>query len=90
MYWRGEAYYAKNDFGRAAQEFEAVVARFSTGAKVPDAMLKLGMCHERLGDVARAREDFQRLRNEYPRSSAATKIPSGTTESASKGSKENR
>lgn len=103
MYWRGEAYYARGEFERASQEFEAVVARFTTGAKVPDALLKLGMCFERLGSPARAREAWQRLQNEFPRSAAVKMIPSKDRDAAapkaaapradgsvSKGSKENR
>lgn len=103
MYWRGEAYYARGEFERAAQEFEAVVARFSTGAKVPDALLKLGMCFERLGSAERARDAWRRLENEFPRSAAAKMIPSRDRDAAapkagvpradgsvSKGSKENR
>lgn len=82
MYWRGEAYFAKGEYGRAAEQFEAVLARFSaTGNKTPDALLKLGMCHERLGAEARAKETWERLKRDYPRSDAAKKVPNSTRES---------
>jgi tol-pal system protein YbgF len=74
MYWRGEAYFAQAEYLRAAEQFEAVIARFG-GNKAPDALLKLGMCHDRLGASQRAREYWDRLKNEYPRSDAAKRIP---------------
>lgn len=74
MYWRGEAYYARGEYLRAAEQFEAVLAR-GLGQKAPDALLKIGLCHERLGAVGRANQYWDRLRREYPRSDAAKKIP---------------
>jgi TolA-binding protein len=53
--------------------------------------LKLGMCHERMGDPARAQQDWDRLKQDYPRSDAAKKIPShAAREDRSKGPKESR
>jgi tol-pal system protein YbgF len=75
MYWRGEGHYARGEYLRAAEQFEAVLARFSSGSKSPDALLKIGMCHERLGASERAKEYWDRLKREYPRSDAAKKIP---------------
>ena len=75
MYWRGEAYYAKGDYAKAAEQFEAVLARFGGGAKAPDALLKLGMCQDKLGSPARAQEYWDRLKNEYPKSDAVRRIP---------------
>lgn len=89
MYWRGEAYYAKADYRRAAEEFEGVIARFGGGSKGPDALLKLGMCHDRLGAPARAAEYWERLKNEHPKSEAARRIPSGR-DVPPNGSKESR
>jgi tol-pal system protein YbgF len=89
IYWRGEAYFAQGEYLRAGEQFEAVLARFGSGKKSPDALLKLGMCQERLGASARAREYWDRLKNEYPKSEAAKRIPSSTS-SLPKGPKENR
>jgi tol-pal system protein YbgF len=75
MYWRGEAYYAKGDYPKAAEQFEAVLTRFAGGSKAADALLKMGMCHDKLGAPARAQEYWDRLRTEYPRSDAAKRIP---------------
>lgn len=76
MYWRGEIYFAQADYLRAAEQFEAVVARFGGGRKAPDALLKIGMCHDRLGAPARANEYWTRLKRDFPQSDAARKIPS--------------
>ena len=89
IYWRGEAYYAQGEYLRAGEQFEAVLARFGSGKKSPDALLKLGMCQERLGAPSRAREYWDRLKTEYPKSEAAKRIPSSTS-SLPKGPKENR
>jgi tol-pal system protein YbgF len=83
LYWRGEVYLAQGEHLRAAEQFEAVLARFGYGRKAPDALLKLGMCHERLGSESRAREAWNRLKREFPKSEAARKIPAA-------GPKENR
>ena len=99
LYWRGEAYFAQGEFLRAAEQFESVLARPGSGNKAPDALLKLGICHDRLGASQRAREYWDRLKNDYPRSDAAKRIPatsrksSGAREDSSpdrKGPKENR
>jgi tol-pal system protein YbgF len=90
QYWRGEAYFAQGEYLRAAEQFEAVLARFGSGNKGPDALLKLGMCHDRLGASQRAREYWDRLKNEYPRSDAAKRIPAAGREASPKGPKENR
>ncbi|HVH47398.1 MAG TPA: tol-pal system protein YbgF [Labilithrix sp.] len=91
LYWRGECYFARGEYLRAAEQFEAVLARFGGGNKAPDALLKIGVSHERLGSSDRAREYWERLRRDYPRSDAAKKIPQ-SNESSSRGAgpKENR
>jgi tol-pal system protein YbgF len=103
LYWRGEAYFAQGEYLRAAEQFDAVLSRPGSGNKAPDALLKLGMCHDRLGAPQRAREYWDRLKNDFPRSDAAKRIPaagrktsgstSGAREDSSpdrKGPKENR
>jgi len=89
-YWRGEAYYGQGEYLRAAEQFEAVLARFGSGSKGPDALLKLGLCHDRLGSPQRAREYWDRLKSEYPKSDAARRIPSAARDTSPKGPKESR
>ena len=85
LYWRGEVYFARGEHLRAAEQFEAVIARFGGGNKAPDALLKIGMCHDRLGAAERAKEYWDRLRRDYPRSDAAKKIPQSSDESRNRG-----
>jgi tol-pal system protein YbgF len=74
-YWRGECYYAKGDYVRAAEQFAGLVARFPKGNKVPDAMLKLGLSQRSMGEAERAQQTFDKLRREHPNSEASRKIP---------------
>jgi tol-pal system protein YbgF len=75
MYWRGECYFAKGDYLHAAEQFEGTVARFPAGNKAPDALLKLGMSHQKLGNPVKAKECFDRLAQNYPQSEAVHHIP---------------
>ena len=75
-YWRGEAYFAQGQFSRAAEQFEGILARFPLGSKTPDALLKLGICQQKLGNADKAKSYFDKLAKEYPRSDAARRIPS--------------
>ena len=76
MYWRGECYFAQGDYVRAMEQFEGVIARFPLGGKTPDALLKLGICQQKLGNPQKARTYFDKLQREWPRSDAARRIPS--------------
>jgi tol-pal system protein YbgF len=82
MYWRGECYFAKADYSRASEQFEGVVSRFPAGNKVPDALLKLGLCQQKLGNAANAKAWFDRLSQQFPRSDAARRIPVVTVPAA--------
>jgi tol-pal system protein YbgF len=82
MYWRGESYYAKGEYARAAEEFEGATLRFPLGNKVPDCLLKLGLCQQKLGNQEKAKSYFDRLSHDFPRSEAAHRIPDGRTRSA--------
>jgi len=82
MYWRGESYYAKGEYARAAEEFEGTTLRFPLGNKVPDCLLKLGLCQQKLGNLPKAKSYFDRLMHDFPRSEAARRIPSERTRGA--------
>jgi tol-pal system protein YbgF len=77
-YWRGECYFAQGEYVRAAEQFEGILARYALGNKTPDALLKLGLCYQKLGNGAKAKTYFDKLQAEYPRSDAAKLIPSST------------
>ena len=77
-YWRGECYFAQGEFSRAAAEqFEGTIVRFPLGNKVPDALLKLGISQQKLGNPVKAKASFDRLQREFPRSEASRRVPSG-------------
>ncbi len=71
MYWRGEVLYARRDYDAAERELAEMVRRFPQGNKVPDALLRLGFCRQRQGDVEGARTYFRRVRAEHPGTVAA-------------------
>ena len=75
MYWRGECYFAQGEYVRAIEQFEGVVARFPLGGKTPDALLKLGISQQKLGNPTKAKEYFDKLGREWPRSDAVRHIP---------------
>jgi tol-pal system protein YbgF len=75
MYWRGECYFAKGDWARASEQFEGTVTRYPAGNKVPDALLKLGLCSLKLGNPVRAKAWFDRLAAQFPQSEPARRIP---------------
>ncbi|OQX88722.1 hypothetical protein B6D60_01365 [candidate division KSB1 bacterium 4484_87] len=64
-YWIGESYYGLGNYNQAIIEFTKVFS-FAKSNKMADAQLKIGLCYLRLGDRARAAEEFQRLINDYP------------------------
>jgi tol-pal system protein YbgF len=75
MFWRGECYFAQGDYVRATEQLEGVLARFPGGNKTPDALLKLGICQQKLQNSTKAQAYFDRLQREWPRSDAAHRIP---------------
>ncbi len=71
QYWIGETYYARKDYGAAVREFEAVVTRWPSGNKAPDAMLKLGFSLGQLGEADKARSVLRQVKEHYPDTEAA-------------------
>jgi tol-pal system protein YbgF len=78
-YWRAEALYSLGQYARARAEFEAILRAEPRGTKTPDVLLKIGLCHMRLGERSEARRFFDRLRTEFPSSSAVRLIEEGST-----------
>ena len=59
------------DYRGALADFEALIGAVPNGAKVPDALLKIGLCQRGLGDAALAKQTWERLVRDYPGSVAA-------------------
>jgi len=67
QYWIGECNYAMRQYKKAIMDFEKVFT-FPQSNKNDAAQFKLGLCYKQLGDAAKAREEFQRLVDVYPKS----------------------
>jgi Uncharacterized protein conserved in bacteria len=65
QYWLAECYYSQKDFKRAIAEFEKVFTYAGTD-KDDDAQLKIGLSYQSIGNVDKAREEFQRLIDYFP------------------------
>ncbi len=66
-----DIFYAQKDYRGALAEFEALLAAVPKGAKVPDTLLKIGLCQRALGAGTRARGTWERVVREFPNSVAA-------------------
>jgi tol-pal system protein YbgF len=66
QYWIGECRYSRGDMRGALAAFRETVARYPTGNKTPDALLKAGMSLESLGDKEGARNTYQEVLKRFP------------------------
>ena len=65
QYWLGEAFYSLKNYRRAVLEFQKVF-QFAEKDKWDDAQIKLGICHQKMGNMDKARDEFQKLLDRYP------------------------
>ena len=63
--------YAQDDCRGALTELEALLAMAPHGSNAPDALLKIGLCQRRLGAEDHARQAWERLVKEHPKSASA-------------------
>jgi tol-pal system protein YbgF len=70
-YWMGEAAYDQEHFSDALAAFTTVIERYAGGNKAPDALLKIGLCYDKLGDRDNARDVLSQLVSAYPGASAS-------------------
>ena len=66
-----DIFYTQKDFRGALAELEALIAAVPRGEKVPDALVKIGLCQKDLGDTALAKRTWERVVRDYPASVAA-------------------
>lgn len=71
LYWKGESAYDQDHYSDALAAFTEVVERYGGGNKAPDALLKIGLCYGRLGDVANAKDVLEQLIAAYPSARAS-------------------
>jgi tol-pal system protein YbgF len=75
MYFRGDCFYAKGANARAAEQLQGLIARFPLSARVPDALLKIGLSQRRIGAEDQAQRTFAELKERYPKSDAVRQVP---------------
>lgn len=71
-YWIGECYYAMRQYSEALTHFRHVF-EYAQTTKKDDAQLKIALCYEQMGDKTRAKEEYQRLIDQYPVSPYVTR-----------------
>lgn len=71
QYWIGESNYMMGKYKTAIMDFEKVFT-YSNSNKLDYAQFKLGKCYERLGDKQRAKDEFERFLDQYPKSSLSS------------------
>lgn len=70
-YWLGQLLYKQQKRNEARKAFLNVTEKFPNSSKRPDALLKIGIIDEYLGELASAKVFYNKVLNEYPNSSAA-------------------
>lgn len=70
-YWLGEVYLVQPKLEQAKQAFTIVATRYADHRKASDAVYKLGVTNDRLGDKAEARRQMEKVVKSYPNSGAA-------------------
>lgn len=70
-FWIGESFYQMKDYQKAGEDFRKVVEQYPNGNKVPDALLRAGICDLKLAKPEKAKNSFDLLMRKYPESVAA-------------------
>ncbi|MBB5320745.1 tol-pal system protein YbgF [Marinobacter oulmenensis] len=70
-YWLGEVYLAKPQLEQAKQAFTIVATRYADHRKAPDAIYKLGVTLDRLGEKDEAERRMSEVVENYPDSGSA-------------------
>ncbi len=66
-YWIGESYYGMKQYKDALTHFEKVFG-YARSTKKDDAQIMIANCRGRLGDQEQARQEYQKLIDQYPAS----------------------
>lgn len=71
LFWMAETQFVRGRYADALVTYGKVASEHASENKAPDALLKSGLVHEKLGDLALARSTFEQLIATYPYSTAA-------------------
>lgn len=70
-YWIGESYFSMKDYKNSIRNFQIVLQKYPLSGKIPDAMLKMGMCFLKLSYKDKAAIEFQQVIDQFPKTQAA-------------------
>lgn len=71
LFWIGETYFVSGRYREAIEQYRRIGTDYSSQNKAPDALLKIGLAQEKLGDIDLARRTMESLIERYPYSTAA-------------------
>jgi tol-pal system protein YbgF len=67
----GEIAFARKDYQGAVKEYQSVVDQYPLADRVPDALYKMGVAYQLLGEPDKAKDSFTRVMDNYPYSEGA-------------------
>mgnify|MGYP006282348829 CR=1 FL=1 len=70
-YWLGESLYVKRQYKPALDAYDALLQKFPTSPKVPDALFKIGLVQSELKQADLAKAAWRRVVKDFPNSNAA-------------------
>jgi tol-pal system protein YbgF len=65
--WIGETFYREGKYKEAATAYQVVEQRYLTSRYVPEALMKIALCQEQLGQKEQAIATIERVIAKYPR-----------------------
>ena len=71
LYWIGESSYVNRGLAESKRHFQMLVEQYSSSHRVPDALLKIAIIEKEQGSKKKARELFERVIKQHPKSNAA-------------------
>ena len=71
QYWLGNAYYALHDCRKAIDVQKALLSKWPSHAKAPDALVNIATCQQELGDAKAAKATLETVLVKYPDSQAS-------------------
>ena len=65
--WIGETFYREGKYKEAATAYQVVEQRYLTSPYLPEALMKIALCQEQLGQKEQAIATIERVIAKYPR-----------------------
>ncbi len=71
QFWIGECLFKRGDYGKAILEYQKVIEKYSSGNKIPDALLKQALAFKEMGDKTSAKILLEKLIRQFANSPQA-------------------